>query len=424
MAMRVTANLAVAGACLGLAVGVPAFAVQVFAAQAFAAQVDTGGQAEWRQSYEAATNLAVPRSLVPMLSSDSAAATEAAIARYQQIAARGGWGTLPTNLHLKLGARGKGVIALRQRLLASGDLDQADNVSDTYDSFTEAGVRRFQTRHGLGVTGVVGDQTIAAMNVAVETRIQQLEVNLVRLRSFSGFLGQRYVVTNIPAAQVETVENGQVVTRHAAGVGKIDRQSPIMTTKAVDINFNPFWTVPVSIIKKDLIPRMRKDMNYLSEEKIRIYNGQGQEVQATQVNWNSEDATHFTFRQDPGADVNSLGTVRINIANPYGVYMHDTPEKGIFGDDYRFVSSGCVRVQNVRDYITWLLKDTPGWTRDKIDEAIASGQRIDVKLAQPVPVYWVYLTSWATPDGIVNFRDDIYQKDGIQGVPVATADAE
>ncbi|MBV9753342.1 MAG: L,D-transpeptidase family protein [Hyphomicrobiales bacterium] len=414
MPMRLKGNLAVAVGFIGLVLGLPAYA----------AQVDTSGQAEWRQSYEEATNLAVPRSTVPMLSSDSAAATEAAIARYREIAANGGWGTLPANLRLKLGARGKGVVALRQRLLASGDLDQADSGSDTYDSFIEAAVRRFQTRHGLGVTGVVGEQTIAAMNVPVETRIQQLEVNLVRLRSFSGFLGQRYVVTNIPAAQVETVENGQVMTRHAAGVGKIDRQSPIMTTKAIDINFNPFWTVPVSIIKKDLIPRMRKDMNYLSEEKIRIYNGQGQEVQATQVNWNSEEATHFTFRQDPGADVNSLGTVRININNPYGVYMHDTPEKGIFGDDYRFVSSGCVRVQNVRDYITWLLKDTPGWTRDKIDEAIASGQRIDVKLAQPIPVYWVYLTAWATPDGIVNFRDDIYQKDGIAGVPIATADTE
>jgi murein L,D-transpeptidase YcbB/YkuD len=306
MAMRLTGHLALAGAFIGLVAGSPAFA----------AQADTSGQAEWRQSYEEATNLTIARSTVPMLSPDSAAATEAAIARYREIAANGGWGTLPTNLRLKLGARGKGVVALRQRLLASGDLDQADSVADTYDSFTEAAVRRFQTRHGLGVTGVVGEQTIAAMNVPVETRIQQLEVNLVRLRSFSGFLGQRYVVTNIPAAQVETVENGQVVTRHAAGVGKIDRPSPIMTTKAIDINFNPFWTVPVSIIKKDLIPRMRKDMNYLSEEKIRIYNGQGQEVQATQVNWNSEDATHFTFRQDPGADVNSLGTVRINIANP------------------------------------------------------------------------------------------------------------
>jgi murein L,D-transpeptidase YcbB/YkuD len=414
MAMRKTDYLALAATLLGFGIASPAFA----------APVDTGPQAEWRQSYEEASNLAVPRSTVPMLSADSVTATEAAIARYQQIAAQGGWGTLPTNLRLKLGSRGKGVVALRQRLLTSGDLSSEDNVSDTFDSFAEAAVRRFQIRHGLGVTGTVGEQTVAALNVPVETRIQQLEVNLVRLRSFSGFLGQRYVVTNIPAAQIETVENGQVVTRHAAGVGKIDRQSPIMTTRALDINFNPFWTVPVSIIKKDLIPRMRKDMNYLAEEKIRIYNKEGQEVQATQVNWNSEDATHFTFRQDPGADVNSLGTVRINIANPYGVYMHDTPEKGIFGDDYRFVSSGCVRVQNVRDYVTWLLRDTPGWTRDKIDEAIASGQRIDVKLAQPIPVYWVYLTSWATPDGIVNFRDDIYQKDGIGGVPVASADPQ
>jgi murein L,D-transpeptidase YcbB/YkuD len=412
--MRVRAGLGLAGAFFGLAFG------QI----ALAAQDGDAGQAEWRQSYEEATNLAVPRATVPMLSPDSAQATEAAIARYQQIAASGGWGTLPANLRLKLGSRGKGVIALRQRLLAAGDLDMADNTSDIFDSFTEAAVRRFQIRHGLGATGSVGQQTVAAMNVPVETRVQQLEVNLVRLRSFSGFLGQRYVVTNIPAATVETVENGVVVTRHAAGVGKIDRQSPIMTTKAIDINFNPFWTVPVSIIKKDLIPRMRKDMNYLADEKIRIFNAQGAEVEASQVNWNSEEAMHFTFRQDPGADVNSLGTVRINIANPYGVYMHDTPEKGIFGDDYRYVSSGCVRVQNVRDYVTWLLKDTPGWTRDQIDQAIVSGQRIDVKLKEPVPVYWVYLTAWATPDGIINFRDDIYQKDGIQGVPVATVDSE
>jgi L,D-transpeptidase YcbB len=413
-AMRIGAGFALAGALCGLILGRPAIA----------AQDGDAGQAEWRQSYEEATNLAVPRATVPMLSPDSAAATETAIARYQEIAARGGWGTLPANLRFKLGSRGKGVTDLRQRLLATGDLDMADTTSDTYDSFTEAAVRRFQIRHGLGATGRVGQQTVAAMNVPVETRVQQLEVNLVRLRSFSGFLGQRYVVTNIPAATVETVENGVVVTRHAAGVGKIDRQSPIMTTKAIDINFNPFWTVPVSIIKKDLIPRMRKDMNYLADEKIRIFNAQGSEVEASQVNWNSEDATHFTFRQDPGADVNSLGTVRINIANPYGVYMHDTPEKGIFGDDYRYVSSGCVRVQNVRDYVTWLLKDTPGWSRDQIDQAIASGQRIDVKLREAVPVYWVYLTAWATPDGIVNFRDDIYQKDGIQGVPVATADSE
>ena len=111
--------------------------------------------------------------------------------------------------------------------------------------------------------------------------------------------------------------------------------------------------------------------------------------------------------------------MRININNPYGVYMHDTPTKGVFGDDFRFVSSGCIRVQNVRDYVAWLLKDNPGWDRDKIDAAIASGQRVDVKLANPVPVYWVYITAWATPDGVVQFRDDIYHRDGLNAPDTA-----
>src|SRR5690606_14868258 len=174
------------------------------------------------------------------------------------------------------------------------------------------------------------------------------ELNLVRLRAFSGNLGHRHVTMNIPAAAIETAEGGQIVSHHTTGVGKIDRQSPVMQARALAVNFNPFWTVPASIIRKDLIPKMQKDPTYLTENKIRIYNRSGQEIQPSAVNWNSMEATGYMFRQDPGGDVNSLGFVRIDIANPHGVYMHDTPAKGIFGDDYRFVSSGCVRVQNVR----------------------------------------------------------------------------
>jgi L,D-transpeptidase YcbB len=378
-------------------------------------------QAEWRQSYETSERLAVNRETTPVLSPATLAATDAAIQQYQGIVARGGWNAVPAGAELKIGVRSKAVQALRQRLVVSGDLDQVAGSGPVFDSFVEAAVKRFQARHGLGETGIVTEQTFNELNIPAEARLHQLETNIVRLRAFSGNLGERFVMVNIPAAAVETVENGVVYSHHAAGVGKIDRQSPIMQAKATQINFNPFWTVPPSLIKKDLIPKMQADPTYLTEEKIRVFNKEGQEVSPQSINWNSLDATNYKYRQDTGADINSLGFVRVNIPNPYGVYMHDTPSKGIFGDDFRFVSSGCVRVQDVRDYVAWLLKDTPGWSRDQIDEVIRSGQRVDVNLTTPVNVYWVYVTAWATPDGVVQFREDIYQRDGAGPGPMATA---
>lgn len=375
-------------------------------------------QAEWRQSYDAGARNAVQRSSTPMLSPAALAATEQAVEAYRALAARGGWQPLQVSDRLAVGSRGASVVALRQRLIITGDLDASAGDSNVYDSYVEGGVRRFQSRMGLSTTGSINRATLAALNVPVDRRIRQLETNIVRLRTWSGNLGNRYVVANIPAAAVETVENGHVATRHAAGVGKIDRQSPLLQTKIPEVNFNPTWTVPASIIRKDLIPKMQKEPTYLTENKIRIIGPNG-EIPPERVNWRSDEATRYTFRQDPGGEFNSLGFVRINIPSPHGVYMHDTPSKGIFGDDFRFVSSGCIRVQNVRDYIAFLLKETPGWDRAKIDETIASGERVNARIANPVPCYWVYITAWATPDGGVQFRDDIYNKDGLGPVPVA-----
>jgi len=376
-------------------------------------------QAEWRQSYDAGARNAVARSSTPMLSAEALQATEQAIVAYRDLASRGGWPQVQLPDRMSVGAKGPGVVALRRRLIVTGDLDASAGESSIYDSYVEAGVRRFQSRVGLSTTGAINRATVVALNVPIDRRIRQLETNVVRLRSWSGNLGGRYVVANIPAAMVETVENGHVATRHAAGVGKIDRQSPLLQTKIPEINFNPTWTVPASIIRKDLIPKMRKEPSYLTENKIRIISPSGGEISPASVNWNSDEATRYTFRQDPGGDFNSLGFVRINIPSPHGVYMHDTPSKGIFGDDYRFVSSGCMRVQNVRDYVAWLLKNTPGWDRAKIDETIQSGQRVNARIADPVACYWVYVTAWATPDGGVQFRDDIYNKDGLGPEPVA-----
>ncbi len=398
------------------------FAAPLMTTRLFAQNVedDSTDQAEWLQSYDAATSKTLDRSTTPLLSPETLNATQAAIETFKQVIARGGWPQMP-RVPLKLGMQNPAVVDLRKRLISSGDLDASAGLSDIFDSFVETGVRRFQELHGLRPTGLVTGQTLTALNIPADIRLKQLEVNLVRLRSYSASPGKRYVAANIPGAIVETVEDNMVQTRHAAGVGKIDRQSPIMTTKVIDINFNPFWTVPASIIKKDLIPKMQANPGYLAENKIRIFTNEGQEITSEKINWKSDEATRYQFRQDPGGEFNSLGFVRINIANPYGVYMHDTPAKGIFGDDYRFVSSGCMRVQNVRDYVEWLLKDTPGWSREQIDEAIQSGQRVDARLAKPVPVFWVYITAWATPDGLVQFRDDIYNKDGLGGVPLVTA---
>ncbi|MEA1832414.1 L,D-transpeptidase family protein [Methylobacterium durans] len=391
---------------------------------------DAGGfaQAEWAQDYASPAAMQVQRSLTPILSPQTVAATEQMVERYKDIVARGGWRPVSGADRLRIGGRGPAVAAVRQRLIVTGDLDPVAGTSGVYDSYVAAAVKRFQARHGLSQTGQMSMATQQAMNVPADVRLRQLEINVVRLRSYAGNLGNRFVITNIPAALVQTVENGQVVTLHAAGVGKIDRQSPIMNTKATEINFNPTWTVPASIVKKDLIPKMQKDPNYLSDNKIRILSGAG-EVSPKSVNWFSDEGTRYTYRQDSGADFNSMGIVRINIPNPHGVFMHDTNTKGVFGDDFRFISSGCVRVQNVREYITWLLKDTPGWGRNEVEQAIESGKRVDARLTQPVPVYWTYITAWSTPDGLVQFRDDIYKRDGVNvpstiSAPTPVASAE
>jgi murein L,D-transpeptidase YcbB/YkuD len=397
----------------------------VFARSAWAedqilqALIQTQG-VDFGQGFDSAPrSLRMPKASLPTLSTSTVQATEQAISQYETIVARGGWPAVPPSDILHLGNRQPSVQALRQRLAATGDLDVKAGINDTFDSYVEAGVRRFQARHGLSVDGTVREQTFNALNISAPVRLSQLKTNLVRLRSLSGKLGQRFVVCNIPAAQIEAVENGVVVSRHIGVVGKPDRPSPDIQSKITEINFNPFWTVPSSIVRRDLIPKMQEEPDYLAKNRIRIFDPHGSELQPQQVNWYSDEAVNYQFKQDPG-DFNSLGSIRINFPNPHSVYMHDTPFKNLFGEDFRFHSSGCVRVQNVRELVNWLLADTPGWSRQEIDQVIKAGERRDAKLARPVPLYWVYITAWATSDGVVQFREDIYSRDGIGAVAATT----
>ena len=363
--------------------------------------------------------IAMPKASLPTLSPATVQTTEAAVARYEKIAAEGGWPMVPVNDRLRVGVRHPGVVELRTRLKIVGDLDPAAVENDIYDSYVEAAVKRFQARHGLSIDGRPGKLTFEALNIPAEQRLSQLKTTLARLRAFDTKQSNRFVVCNIPAAQLEAIENGVVMSRHAAVAGKPDRPSPDINSRIIEINFNPFWTVPVSIVRKDLIPKMQAEPDYLTKNHIRIFDPKNAELTPAQINWFSEEAVNFRFKQDPG-EHNSLGSIRINFPSPHGVYMHDTPYKNLFGEDVRFHSSGCMRIQNVRELVNWLLSETNGFSRIEIDEIIKSGARSDAKLKPAVPLHWIYVTAWAAGDGVVQFREDIYNRDGLSAPAAAS----
>lgn len=337
---------------------------------------------------------------------------------YKRIAEAGGWPALPAGTVLKAGDKGPLVATLRQRLAAEGDLAADLAASSVFDAELTTAVKRFQARHGLPESGAVRARTLDALNVPALTRHRQLTASAHRLAASTFPFGDRYVVVNIPSAAVEAVEQGRVVRRYVAIAGKVDRPSPTVETRVTAVNLNPTWTVPVSLIKKDIIPHVRKDPGYLEKMKIRILDAKGQEVDPKTLDWSTQDAVNYTLRQDPGT-INSLGQIRIDMPNKHAVYMHDTPKKQLFAQDARFHSSGCVRVADVSGFAEWLLRGTNGpagaWSKDGIDAVIASSNRHDIRLEKPVPVAWVYLTGYATADGAVHFRDDVYGLDSPKG---------
>lgn len=355
----------------------------------------------------------------PIFGSGSSGYLQQAIVDYQNIVANGGWPMVNTQQKLEMGVSDPAVQQLRQRLIISGDLPRSAGTSGAFDSYVDGAVKRFQARHGLPADGSVGEYTLKALNIPANVRLGQLQTNLVRLQAMSGDLGRRYVTVNIPAAYIEAVEDGRVALRHTAIVGKIDRQSPVLNSKIYEVILNPYWTAPRSIIQKDIMPLMRKDPTYLSRNSIRLFDGSGSEVSPETVDWNAEKAPNLMFRQDPGK-INAMSSTKINFHNEHQVYMHDTPQQGLFNKLMRFESSGCVRVQNVRDLSLWLLKDTPGWSRQQMEATIKSGVNTPVKLAQEVPVFFTYITAWSAKDRVVQFRDDIYQKDGATELALQT----
>lgn len=346
----------------------------------------------------------------PILSADTAYNLDLAIRRYEQIVGAGGWEEMSRTVYgLIAGVTRNSVITLKRRLMLMGDMPEKDRVNTMFDQDADAAIRRFQARHGLLVTGKVDAETFYALNVPAEDRLAQLRVNSLRVANMSSSLGDRYLVVNIPAAAIETVEAGTVFRRHTAIVGRIDRQTPILSSSVRQINFNPYWHVPKSIIRRDIIKYMNEDPDYLTRYQIRIYDPSGAELNPTNIDWSTDDAVNYAFRQDPGSE-NAMGHVKINFSNPYDVYLHDTPTKSLFGENRRFHSSGCVRVENVDALVAWILSGD-GWDLAAVDGAFDSGERLDVDVSKPVPIHTAYITAWANRQGTISFRDDVYDFD-------------
>jgi murein L,D-transpeptidase YcbB/YkuD len=329
---------------------------------------------------------------------------------YSDLAVRGGWPAIPADARFAVGAAGPEDDLLRRRLIISEDL-AIDQASGPFDETVAEAVKHFQVRHGLAATGTVTPRTLAALNIPVQKRVRQLEASLERLENMNFQFGQRYVVVNLPATFAEAVENDIVVRRYRVIVGKTEKPSPTLTADITSVNLNPTWTVPSSIAKTEISAHMRKDPSYLARMHMEVLDGHDRPIDPASVDWSGAHAPNFTVRQQNGA-WNALGAVKIDMPNPYSVYMHDTNQRNLFSDDYRFDSHGCSRVDNVRDLAAWLLQEEmPKWNRAAIDTAIATGEREDIVLPKKVPVAWIYLTAWMTRDQTIQFRNDIYDQD-------------
>jgi murein L,D-transpeptidase YcbB/YkuD len=360
---------------------------------------------------------------VPFVSEASVTALQQAIQHYRQIVGQGGWPVTAEKVTLRPGDTGSEVATIRQHLIIEGDLAGSGR-NPTFDQEFLEGLARFQIRNGLRVSGFVDSRTLAALNVTAPERLKQLESNLARIQGMMSInKAPRYVLVNVPAFIAQAVQNGTLALESNVVAGKPARATPQVSAKIVEVNFFPTWSVPEIVAQQDLIPKIRKDPSYFSEEHFSVMTDwKSPPLDPAVVDWNSPQVVSYKFRQDPGP-FNALGVVRINMPNKYSVYMHDTPLKQLFGQSARAFSSGCVRVEKVLELVAWLLSDQKGWTLDKVQAQVDSGQKIDVKVAKPVPVHFVYLTAFAGANGVAQFRPDIYGRDAGEGGPDDQQDA-
>ncbi|MEE8295576.1 MAG: L,D-transpeptidase family protein [Sphingomonadales bacterium] len=333
------------------------------------------------------------------------------LARYREIAAQGGWPVVPGGPSLKPGMTDPRVIVLRDRLGVSGGAN-----ADFFDSSLEQAVKDFQTRHGLDSDGVVGPATLRDLNKSVAERVDQIRVNMERLRWVSSEradLAGEFIIANIAGFTAYYFRDWKIAWQTKAMVGKPYRQSPVFTALLSYVVINPTWTVPSGIKRRSIIPNAKKDPNYLNQNHFDLFDVNGKLVDPVSIDWENVNPRNFPYRvvQRPGED-NALGRVKFIFPNGFSVYLHDTPHRELFGETSRAFSSGCIRIENPFDLAEILLSDQPQWSRENIDAVYAAGTTRTIHLSRKIPVYLLYLTAVQNfTDGELLFFPDVYNRD-------------
>lgn len=299
------------------------------------------------------------------------------------------------------------VLNVKKRLVYWGDLKLVDSLTLVYDSITALAVKKFQIRHGLGVDGIVGKETVYALNITKQQRKEQIIANLERWRWYPRNFEEEYLIINIPDYSLHCIKKSDTTRTHKIIVGRPDRMTPVLSSKLTHLIYNPTWTVPPTILRKDVIPATRRDRSYLSRKKISLFDASGNRVGID--NWTPQNAYTFRYVQSPGI-YNSMGQVKFMFPNRFSIYLHDTNTRGFFIQDIRALSSGCIRVQNPFELTEYLLDDSENWSLEKIEEAINTGKTKAVNFNKDIFIHVLYWTAWSEK-GTLHFRDDLYHLD-------------
>ena len=315
--------------------------------------------------------------------------------KYYDIAKNGGWQPISGEVKkLKKGSSSPTLVALKRRLMITGDMAGGDT-SEFFTDTLDTGIKYFQTRHGFTPNGVISESLLKELNVPALTRVEQLLINLERMRWMPSQPDGNLILVNIPEFVLHVFEGRKKAFDMAVVVGKEGHNTMMFTGNLSQVVFSPYWNIPQSIVEKEILPAMNRNPNYLASQNMEV---------------TGESDGLPEIRQLPGGK-NSLGKVKFLFPNSFNIYFHDTPAKSLFQQDKRAYSHGCIRLSEPDKMAEYLLRHQPEWTPSRIREAMNSGNEKFVKLKDPVPVFITYYTAWVDENGLLNFREDIYKRD-------------